>query len=140
MEGNYPRIFCSSFSDWLNVGREGEELENNFTINILLSASSLLLSFSLCLPLTGLSAPWLVLSVSGRTGLFTPDMAFETIVKRQIGKIKEPCTKCVDMVISELVITVRQCTRKVKKTKRKQWLALARFMLLSFVLKKSCGF
>ncbi|XP_075899711.1 dynamin-1a isoform X11 [Nelusetta ayraudi] len=48
-----------------------------------------------------------------RTGLFTPDMAFETIVKRQIGKIKEPCTKCVDMVISELVITVRQCTKKL---------------------------
>uniref|UniRef100_H3CUD6 Interferon-induced GTP-binding protein Mx n=1 Tax=Tetraodon nigroviridis TaxID=99883 RepID=H3CUD6_TETNG len=49
---------------------------------------------------------------TGRTGLFTPDMAFETIVKRQIGKIKEPCTKCVDMVISELVNTVRQCTKK----------------------------
>ncbi|KAM6985517.1 dynamin-1a isoform 2-T2 [Aplochiton taeniatus] len=48
-----------------------------------------------------------------RTGLFTPDMAFETIVKRQIGKIKEPCTKCVDMVISELVNTVRQCTQKL---------------------------
>uniref|UniRef100_A0A8C7YNL9 Dynamin-2 n=1 Tax=Oryzias sinensis TaxID=183150 RepID=A0A8C7YNL9_9TELE len=48
-----------------------------------------------------------------RTGLFTPDMAFETIVKRQIGKIKEPCTKCVDMVISELVSTVRQCTKKL---------------------------
>ncbi|XP_053714639.1 dynamin-1a isoform X6 [Synchiropus splendidus] len=48
-----------------------------------------------------------------RTGLFTPDMAFETIVKRQIGKIKEPCTKCVDMVISELVNTVRNCTRKL---------------------------
>uniref|UniRef100_A0AAQ4R1Y1 Dynamin n=1 Tax=Gasterosteus aculeatus aculeatus TaxID=481459 RepID=A0AAQ4R1Y1_GASAC len=48
-----------------------------------------------------------------RTGLFTPDMAFETIVKRQIGKIKEPCAKCVDMVISELVITVRQCTKKL---------------------------
>uniref|UniRef100_A0A8C9U9H3 Dynamin-2 n=1 Tax=Scleropages formosus TaxID=113540 RepID=A0A8C9U9H3_SCLFO len=43
-----------------------------------------------------------------RTGLFTPDMAFETIVKRQIAKIKEPCQKCVDMVISELVNTVRQ--------------------------------
>ncbi|KPP64233.1 hypothetical protein Z043_117447 [Scleropages formosus] len=40
-----------------------------------------------------------------------------TIVKRQIGKIKEPCQKCVDMVISELVSTVRQCTKKaiVKK-------------------------
>ncbi|XP_013984206.1 dynamin-1 isoform X7 [Salmo salar] len=48
-----------------------------------------------------------------RTGLFTPDMAFETIVKRQIGKIKEPCQKCVDMVISELVNTVRQCTQKL---------------------------
>ncbi|XP_076140191.1 dynamin-1a isoform X2 [Alosa pseudoharengus] len=48
-----------------------------------------------------------------RTGLFTPDMAFETIVKRQIGKIKEPCHKCVDMVISELVNTVRQCTQKL---------------------------
>ncbi|XP_062334467.1 dynamin-1a [Osmerus eperlanus] len=48
-----------------------------------------------------------------RTGLFTPDMAFETIVKRQIGKIKEPCTKCVDLVITELVTTVRQCTKKL---------------------------
>ncbi|XP_046904517.1 dynamin-1 [Hypomesus transpacificus] len=48
-----------------------------------------------------------------RTGLFTPDMAFETIVKRQIARIKEPCQKCVDMVISELVNTVRQCTQKL---------------------------
>lgn len=46
-------------------------------------------------------------------------MAFETIVKRQIGKIKEPCTKCVDMVISELVITVRQCTKKVKEAQER---------------------
>ncbi|KAJ0013071.1 hypothetical protein NQD34_017405 [Periophthalmus magnuspinnatus] len=52
-------------------------------------------------------------NIHGITGLFTPDMAFETIVKRQIGKIKEPCTKCVDMVISELVNTVRQCTKKL---------------------------
>lgn len=41
-------------------------------------------------------------------------MAFETIVKRQIAQIKEPCQKCVDMVISELVNTVRQCTQKVR--------------------------
>lgn len=40
-------------------------------------------------------------------------MAFETIVKRQIAQIKEPCQKCVDLVISELVNTVRQCTSKV---------------------------
>ncbi|XP_060540065.1 dynamin-1 [Pantherophis guttatus] len=48
-----------------------------------------------------------------RTGLFTPDMAFETIVKKQVKKIKEPCLKCVDMVISELINTVRQCTKKL---------------------------
>ncbi|KAG5281592.1 hypothetical protein AALO_G00074080 [Alosa alosa] len=48
-----------------------------------------------------------------RTGLFTPDMAFETIVKRQIGKTKEPCQKCVDLVITELVTTVRSCTKKL---------------------------
>lgn len=44
-------------------------------------------------------------------------------MKRQIGKIKEPCTKCVDMVISELVITVRQCTKKVTN-ESKRWIAL----------------
>ncbi|KAH0615586.1 hypothetical protein JD844_005032 [Phrynosoma platyrhinos] len=48
-----------------------------------------------------------------RTGLFTPDMAFETIVKKQVKKIKEPCLKCVDMVIMELINTVRQCTKKI---------------------------
>ncbi|KAM4695796.1 dynamin-1 isoform 2-T2 [Rhinophrynus dorsalis] len=50
-----------------------------------------------------------------RTGLFTPDMAFETIVKKQTKKIKEPCLKCVDMVISELINTVRQCTKKLSQ-------------------------
>lgn len=40
-------------------------------------------------------------------------MAFETIVKKQVKKIREPCLKCVDMVISELISTVRQCTKKV---------------------------
>lgn len=40
-------------------------------------------------------------------------MAFETIVKKQVKKTKEPCVKCVDMVISELINTVRQCTKKV---------------------------
>ncbi|TWW60972.1 Dynamin-1 [Takifugu flavidus] len=48
-----------------------------------------------------------------QTGLFTPNMAFETIVKRLIAQTKEPCQKCVDMVIVELVNTVRQCTQKV---------------------------
>lgn len=49
-----------------------------------------------------------------RTGLFTPDMAFEAIVKKQIVKLKGPCLKCVDMVIQELINTVQQCTNKVQ--------------------------
>ncbi|XP_075715114.1 dynamin-2 isoform X2 [Rhinoderma darwinii] len=48
-----------------------------------------------------------------RTGLFTPDMAFEAIVKKQVVKLKEPCLKCVDLVIQELINTVRQCTTKL---------------------------
>lgn len=48
-----------------------------------------------------------------RTGLFTPDLAFEAIVKKQVVKLKEPCLKCVDLVIQELINTVRQCTSKV---------------------------
>lgn len=50
---------------------------------------------------------------SHRTGLFTPDLAFEAIVKKQVVKLKEPCLKCVDLVIQELINTVRQCTSKV---------------------------
>uniref|UniRef100_A0A3Q3XRT1 Interferon-induced GTP-binding protein Mx n=1 Tax=Mola mola TaxID=94237 RepID=A0A3Q3XRT1_MOLML len=48
-----------------------------------------------------------------RTGLFTPDLAFEAIVKKQIIKLKEPCVKCIDLVIQELINTVRQCTVKL---------------------------
>ncbi|XP_071246149.1 dynamin-2-like isoform X1 [Salvelinus alpinus] len=48
-----------------------------------------------------------------RTGLFTPDLAFEAIVKKQIIKLKEPCLKCMDLVIQELINTVRQCTNKL---------------------------
>ncbi|XP_063060016.1 dynamin-2 isoform X1 [Engraulis encrasicolus] len=48
-----------------------------------------------------------------RTGLFTPDLAFEAIVKKQIVKLKEPCLKCIDQVIQELINTVRQCSCKL---------------------------
>jgi len=45
-------------------------------------------------------------------------MAFETIVKKQVKKIREPCLKCVDMVISELISTVRQCAKKLQQYPR----------------------
>uniref|UniRef100_A0AAR2JQS9 Dynamin n=1 Tax=Pygocentrus nattereri TaxID=42514 RepID=A0AAR2JQS9_PYGNA len=51
-----------------------------------------------------------------RTGLFTPDMAFEAIVKKQVVKLKEPCIKCIDLVIQELINTVQQCANKVQSS------------------------
>uniref|UniRef100_A0AAR2IVY8 Dynamin-2 n=1 Tax=Pygocentrus nattereri TaxID=42514 RepID=A0AAR2IVY8_PYGNA len=48
-----------------------------------------------------------------RTGLFTPDLAFEAIVKKQVIKLKEPCLKCVDLVVSELSTLIHKCTEKL---------------------------
>uniref|UniRef100_A0A8D3EBI5 Dynamin-2 n=1 Tax=Scophthalmus maximus TaxID=52904 RepID=A0A8D3EBI5_SCOMX len=48
-----------------------------------------------------------------RTGLFTPDLAFEAIVKKQVIKLKDPCLKCVDLVVTELVALIRKCTEKL---------------------------
>ncbi|XP_070581874.1 dynamin-1-like isoform X3 [Ptychodera flava] len=53
-----------------------------------------------------------------RVGLFTPDMAFETIVKRQIARLKEPALKCVDMVVTELTNVVRKCGEKMNRYPR----------------------
>lgn len=51
-----------------------------------------------------------------RVGLFTPDMAFEAIVKKQIERLKEPSLKCVDLVVNELANVVRQCTECVSSS------------------------
>lgn len=48
-----------------------------------------------------------------RVGLFTPDIAFETIVKKQIAQLCEPSIKCVDLVIDEMDNVVRYCTQKM---------------------------
>ncbi|XP_029914630.1 dynamin-2 isoform X5 [Myripristis murdjan] len=48
-----------------------------------------------------------------RTGLFTPDLAFEAIVKKQILKLKEPSLKCVDLVVSELTALIMKCAVKL---------------------------
>ncbi|XP_075228266.1 dynamin-1 shibire isoform X3 [Lycorma delicatula] len=53
-----------------------------------------------------------------RVGLFTPDMAFEAIVKKQISRLKEPCLKCVDLVVMELSNVVRICTERMSRYPR----------------------
>ncbi|XP_048587168.1 dynamin-1 isoform X2 [Nematostella vectensis] len=50
-----------------------------------------------------------------RVGLFTPDMAFEAIVKRQIDKLRSPAIKCVDMVMTELTSVIQKCATQMAK-------------------------
>lgn len=55
------------------------------------------------------------MSLTGiRVGLFTPDMAFEAIVKKQITRLREPSLKCIDLVIAELSNVVRMTAEKVR--------------------------
>lgn len=48
-----------------------------------------------------------------RVGLFTPDMAFEAIAKKQIARLKEPSIKCVDLVVNELCNVIRNVAEHV---------------------------
>ncbi|GAV04514.1 hypothetical protein RvY_14783 [Ramazzottius varieornatus] len=48
-----------------------------------------------------------------RIGLFTPDKAFETIVRTQIVKLKEPALRCVDMVVAELAKILHEISEKL---------------------------
>ncbi|KAG5881863.1 hypothetical protein JTB14_022448 [Gonioctena quinquepunctata] len=53
-----------------------------------------------------------------RIGLFTPDLAFDAIVKKQIARLKDPCMKCVDLVIAELLNIVHSCTEQMSRFPR----------------------
>ena len=53
-----------------------------------------------------------------RSGLFTPDMAFEAVVKKKIMKLKEPALKCVDQVVTELNLVVRKCGDRMNQYPR----------------------
>ncbi|XP_046448862.1 dynamin-like isoform X14 [Daphnia pulex] len=53
-----------------------------------------------------------------RVGLFTPDLAFEAIVKKQISRLKEPSLKCIDLVVAELTNVVRFCAEKMNRYPR----------------------
>lgn len=50
-----------------------------------------------------------------RVGLFTPDQAFDTIVRDQIKRLSEPTLKCIELVLSELFGEIHKCTGKMKK-------------------------
>ena len=47
-----------------------------------------------------------------RSGLFTPDSAFEVLVRKQVNKSKEALLKCVDLVTNEITLVVQKCAGK----------------------------
>ncbi|KAK4472724.1 hypothetical protein MN116_003950 [Schistosoma mekongi] len=53
-----------------------------------------------------------------RPGLFTPDMAFDATVRKQIEKLRIPSLKCVDMVVSRLTDVLQRCSDKVGRFPR----------------------
>lgn len=53
-----------------------------------------------------------------RVGLFTPDLAFDAIVKTQITRLREPTLKCIDLVIQELGTVLKNCTSRLSRYPR----------------------
>lgn len=53
-----------------------------------------------------------------RVGLFTPDLAFDAIVKTQITRLREPTLKCVDLVIQEIGTVLKNCTNRLSRYPR----------------------
>ena len=48
-----------------------------------------------------------------RSGLFTPDRAFEQVAKLQIEKLKDPSSKLIDLVTHEMLATFKEPLTKV---------------------------
>jgi len=53
-----------------------------------------------------------------RIGLFTPDRAFDMVSKAQIGKLKEPSLKLVDLVTHEMMNICKEVTLKMQRYPR----------------------
>ncbi|VDO86648.1 unnamed protein product [Schistosoma margrebowiei] len=68
-----------------------------------------------------------------RPGLFTPDMAFDATVRKQIEKLRIPSLKCVDMVVSKLTDVLQQCSDKDSSQSSK-------FELFPFPFPTTIGF
>lgn len=47
------------------------------------------------------------------TNLFTPHVAFVAVAKTQIEKLREPIAVCINLVLDELLIAIRLCTKHV---------------------------
>lgn len=60
-----------------------------------------------------------ILNADGiRTSLFTPEFAFESIVKRQTALLNEPSLLCLQLVVNELTRIIHECSEKLSRYPR----------------------
>ncbi|KNC74823.1 hypothetical protein SARC_12638, partial [Sphaeroforma arctica JP610] len=53
-----------------------------------------------------------------RTGLFTPDQAFEAICRKLIERMRAPSLLCVELSMQELIVITSSATRRIEKFPR----------------------
>ncbi|CAB4070374.1 DNM1_3 [Lepeophtheirus salmonis] len=54
-----------------------------------------------------------------RIGLFTPDKAFDMVCKNLIKKLRDPSVKLVDLVVQEIISTIKDIVNKNQNTHKK---------------------
>lgn len=70
-------------------------------------------------PLSGLSKMEILTAIRNATGpkpaLFVPEVSFELLVKRQIGRLEEPSLRCVELVHEEMQRIIQHCGNEVQQ-------------------------
>ncbi|TRY78211.1 hypothetical protein TCAL_14445 [Tigriopus californicus] len=70
-------------------------------------------------PLAGLTAMDILTAIRNATGprpaLFVPEVSFELLVKRQIGRLEEPSVRCIELVHEEMQRIIQHCGNEVQQ-------------------------
>ncbi|XP_044010231.1 dynamin-like [Aphidius gifuensis] len=73
-----------------------------------------------------------------RSGMFTPDMAFEAVAKEQIALLKEPAKNCISQVVSKLQELLSDCTQLMDKYPRLREIVDEKLMLYVRECEEKC--
>jgi len=70
-------------------------------------------------PLTGLTSTDILTAIRNSNGprpaLFVPEVSFELLVKRQIRRLEEPSTRCIELVHEEMQRIIQHCGNEVQQ-------------------------
>ncbi|XP_044012237.1 dynamin-1-like [Aphidius gifuensis] len=80
-----------------------------------------------------------ILNIRGvRSGMFTPDRAFEAVAKQQIVLLKEPAMNCISQVVSKLHELLDDCIQLLDKYPRLREMVDEKIMLYVRECKEKC--